>query len=346
MKPIKSSLTSINQKLVCLLGCLVIGACAAVPKLSKEEKQLIKEVLKAPVREVVLGETGRVQVPGHQIWFEHQRPSETSKGTIILIMGNGNDALTWPQNFITRFLDAGYGVVRFDHRETGLSTSEKKWKAKRAYSLNDMSEDVAAILDTLAIEKAHVVGVSMGGMIAQILTIEHPERVESLTAIMSSANVTDPELSPMSQEIFPAMISAVFKHGFFGNTKGQIKLQIVHRKILMGRATGQIDVRTMAETSLYNLKKRAGYNLLSARHHFKAIQMAEPRYEALSKSLVPILLIHGEEDPVMPISHSKKMASLLPDSDTLWVKNMGHDLPDAAVGTITDKMLSHFNSKR
>ncbi len=345
MKLFKCTIAPIIQRFVCLMTFLVISSCASVPKLAKEEKQIIKEVLKAPIREVVQGKTGMAQVAGHQIWFEHQQPKEESKGTIMLIMGNGNDALTWPQNFISSFLDSGYGVIRFDHRETGLSTSDKKWKAKRAYSLNDMSEDVIAILDTLAIQKAHIVGVSMGGMIAQILAIEHSERVETLTTIMSSADVSDPDLSPMSQEIFPAMISAVFKHGFFGNTKGQIKLQIVHRKILMGEATGQIDVRAMAKTSLYNLKKRKGYNLLSARHHFKAIQMAEPRYEALSKSLVPILLIHGEEDPVMPIAHSKKLASLLPGSDTLWVKNMGHDLPDAALGMITDKMLSHFNEK-
>ncbi len=345
MKLFTSTTKRFKKAFLFVTSCLVISSCASVPKLSKKEKQLIKEVLKVPIREAVLGETGIAKVAGHQIWFEHQKPTAVKKGTVMLIMGNGNDALTWPQNFISGFLEEGYSVIRFDHRETGFSTSEKKWKAKRAYSLNDMSEDVVVILDTLAIRKAHIVGVSMGGMIAQILAIEHPDRVASLTAVMSSADVTDPQLSPMSQEIFPAMISAVFKHGFFGSTKGQIKRQIVHRKILMGAATGQIDVRTMAETSLYNLKKREGYNLLSARHHFKAIQLAEPRYEALSQLSIPILLIHGEEDPAMPVAHSKKLACLLPDSDTLWVKNMGHDLPDAALDEITKKMLSLFTKK-
>ncbi|NHF60318.1 alpha/beta hydrolase [Flavobacteriaceae bacterium TP-CH-4] len=316
--------------------------CASVPKLSKENKRTINEVLKAPLPKIIQGETGFAQSTGHQIWFERQKPKDSIKGSVLLIMGNGNDALTWPQSFIYPLVQQGYEVIRFDHRGTGLSTSEKKWNRKNHYTLNDMADDAVAILDTLGLEKVHIVGVSMGGMIAQIIAIDHPERTVSLTSIMSSGDVMDPNLPPMSQEIFPKMVSTVLKHGLFGNKKGQIKRQIVHRRILMGAATGDIDVKTMAETALYNLKERNGYRIIAARHHYKAIQLAGPRYEALSKLTIPALVIHGVQDPVMPISHSKKLVCLLPDADSLWVKNMGHDIPEAAIGEITDAMVLHF----
>jgi proline iminopeptidase len=159
---------------------------------------------------------------------------------------------------------------------------------------------------------------------------------------MSSANVMDSELPPMSNAIVSKMVSAILKHGFFGNRKGQIKRQIIQKRILMGEATGEIDIRTMAETSAYNLKKRNGYNLMSARHHFEAIQNSKSRYEELRQLKIPTLVIHGEDDPVMPISHSKKMVRVIPEADSLWIKNMGHDLPDGALKEMTNEMILNF----
>ncbi len=327
--------------LIAAIG-LTFSGCGAVPKLSKEEKQIIKEVVKAPIPKIVTGEADFAVAQNHNIWFESIKPKGATKGSVILIMGNGNDALSWPPTFISNLIDAGYQVIRYDHRGTGLSTSKEKWKKKKAYSLNDMADDVIAILDKLQLQKAHIVGVSMGGMIAQIVAIENPTRTVSLTSIMSSADVMDSELPPMSNEIVSKMIGAILKHGFFGNKKGQIKRQIIQKRILMGEATGSIDIKTMAETSFYNLKKRDGYKLMSARHHFEAIQNSKSRYEALRQLEIPTLVIHGEEDPVMPISHGKKMVRAIPEADSLWVKDMGHDLPDAALKQMTDKMILNF----
>ncbi|MFK7814070.1 MAG: alpha/beta fold hydrolase [Maribacter sp.] len=342
MKALKKIFKITSISFLLLLVSLTLYACASVPKLSKEEKQIITEVVKAPIPEIIKGKTGITTSQGHNIWFESIPPKGISKGAVILIMGNGNDALTWPPNFISSLTGKGYQVIRFDHRGTGLSTSEEKWKKKKAYSLNDMADDVIAILDTLKIQKTHIVGASMGGMIAQIVAIENPNRTISLTSIMSSADVMDSELPPMSNEIVSQMVGAILKHGFFGSKKGQIKRQIIQKRILMGEATGEIDIRTMAETSLFNLKKRDGYKLMSARHHFEAIKNSKSRYEALGKLEIPTLVIHGEEDPVMPISHGKKMHSVMQNGDSLWIKNMGHDLPDMALKEMIDKMILNF----
>ena len=332
----------LGLSLLLILTCFIFYACASVPKLSKKEKKIIKEVVKAPIPEIIRGETGFAISGKHKIWFESIQPKGTSKGALILIMGNGNDALTWPSNFVTYIVKQGYQVIRFDHRGTGLSSSEEKWKKKNAYSLNNMANDVVAILDTLKLQKTHIVGASMGGMIAQIVAIENPERMATLTSIMSSADVMDSELSPMSNEIVPKMIGSIIKHGFFGSKNGQIKRQIVQKKILMGEATGEIAIKTMAETSLYNLKKRNGYKLMSARHHYEAILNSNSRFKALQKLSSPVLVIHGIEDPVMPIAHGKKMVRALSNADSLWVKNMGHDLPESAIKEIADKLISNF----
>lgn len=342
MKALKKALKTATMSFLLLLASLTLYACASVPKLSKEEKQIISEVVKTTIPEIIKGETGFATSQGHNIWFESINPKGVSKGSVILIMGNGNDALTWPPNFISPLVDAGYQVIRYDHRGTGMSISEEKWKKKNAYSLNDMAGDVIAILNTLKLQKAHITGISMGGMIAQIVAIENPKRTSSLTSIMSSANAMDSELPPMSNEIVSKMVSAILKHGLFGSKKGQIKRQIIQKRILMGEATGEIDTKTLAETSLYNLKKRDGYKLMSARHHFEAIQNSESRYESLGRLEIPTLVIHGEEDSVMPISHGKKMVRVISKADSLWVKNMGHDLPDEALKEITEKMILNF----
>lgn len=321
-------------------------SCASIPKLSKEDKKTIREVLKTPIPKIIKGETGFAQSNGHKIWYEKISPDVSIKGNILLIMGNGQDALSWPPYFISRFSEAGYQVIRFDHRSTGLSTSERKWKKKNPYDLTDMANDAIAVLNAAKIEKAHMVGVSMGGMIAQIVAIQHSEKTASLTSIMSSGDVMDSDLPPMSDEVLPKMISTVLKKGFLGNKKGQIKRQIIQKRILMAEATGDIDVKTIAEVAFYNLKERNGYNLMAARYHYAAILNSESRTKKLEELNVPTLIIHGEQDPVMPIAHGKKMANTIPNATGLWIENMGHDLPDSKIDEMTNKMVSHFEKAR
>lgn len=338
----KNLYTILKTTLLAFLTSSLALGCVSIPKLSKEAKQTINKVIKEPIPELIKGETGFAINDGNKIWYENIPADSRTKGTVLLIMGNGQDALSWPPEFISNFTKSGYQVIRYDHRGTGWSTYGQKWKKKNAYSLNDMAQDALVILDTLKIQKAHVVGVSMGGMIAQLIAIEHPERTETLTSIMSSGDVLDTKLSPMSNEVMPKIISTVLKHGFFGNAKGQIKRQIIQKRILMGKASGEIDVKNITQNSFYNLKKRKGYNLLTAKHHYIAIINTKPRYKALSRLTLPTLIIHGAEDPMMPIEHGEKLAATISNSKSLFVKNMGHDLPDSAIDEITDTIISNF----
>jgi len=288
---------------------------------------------------MVMGKTGFANSQDWEIWFH---PKDSEKGTVVLIMGAANDALSWPLDFISTFTDAGYRVIRYDHRGTGLTKTKEGWDRKNPYTLEDMAKDPIAILDTLSIQKAHFVGVSMGGMIAQLIAIEHPGRILSLTSIMSTGDILDSALPQTEPEILPEMISAVVKHGILGGKKEKIKLQLVHKKILMGEATGDIAVAPLAEAAFYNLKERNGYSFMAGRHHQKAIEASGSRYKALAELKIPVLMVHGEQDPVIPIAHGKKMASIIPDADSLWLENMGHDLPDALLDTIAARIILNF----
>lgn len=323
-----------------------IYTCASVPKVSKENKKTIKEVMRSPIPEIVKGKTGFANSQGWKVWYEDIRPKDSVQETVVLIMGAANDALSWPLNFISPFTDAGYRVIRYDHRGTGLTVSEKGWDKKNPYSLEDMAQDPIAILDTLGIQKAHFVGASMGGMIAQLIAIEHPDRTLSLTSIMSTGNILDSELPRTNPEILPKMISAVVKYGILGGKKGKIKLQLVHKKILMGEAAGDIAVKPIAEAAYYNLTKRNGYNFIAGRHHQKAIEASGSRYDALARLKIPVLIVHGMQDPVIPIAHGRKMVKTIPNADSLWLENMGHDLPDALLDTIADTVIENFSTPR
>ncbi|WP_276168540.1 alpha/beta fold hydrolase [Zobellia alginiliquefaciens] len=327
----------ISQFSVLAIVFFLFYACASVPKLSSETESMITEVMHEPIPEIVTGKTGYAISDGWKLWYESIPAKKNKKGTVILVMGAANDALSWPPSFITNFTDSGYEVVRFDHRGTGLT--ERLKKTDKDYTLAQMANDHITILDTLKVEKAHIVGVSMGGMIAQISAIENEDRFSSLTSIMSSADLFDSTLPMPSPDVLSQMISAVIKYGIFGGKKSQVKLQFVHKKILMGDATGDISIKPLAEAALYNLTKRDGYHYTAGRQHQKAIEAAKPRYGALSKLKLPVLVIHGKQDPVIPIEHGKKMASIIPEVDSLWIDNMGHDLPDAKIDLISTKIL-------
>ncbi|CAM3410082.1 alpha/beta fold hydrolase [Zobellia roscoffensis] len=323
---------------------LLFYACASVPKLSDKTELLIKTVMHEPVPEMITGKTGYVISDGWKVWYESIPSKAPKKGTVLLVMGAANDALSWPPSFISKFTDAGYEVIRYDHRGTGLT--ERLKNTDKEYTLNQMAHDPIAILNGLNIDKAHIIGVSMGGMISQIATIQNEKRFGSLTSIMSTGNLLDSSLPTPSPEILSKMISAVIKYGIIGGKKSQIKLQFVHKRILMGEATGDISSKPIAEAALYNLKKRNGYHFIAGKQHQQAIETAKSRYDALSKLKLPVLIIHGEQDPVIPIEHGKKLISLIPNVDSLWVDNMGHDLPDAKMGLISTKILETIEETR
>jgi len=322
------------KKIIKIIGIgilvLLVGAISYIfltaPKLPDDTNAIIKEVLSSPLPEFVKGQTGYILNNETEVWYESIVPPDTTKGVILLFMGISNDALGWPQTFIDKLIAAGYQVIRFDYRGTGFSSWVENWQEK-PYSLKDLAHDGKIILDELKIEKANLIGVSLGGMVAQEFAINFPERTNTLTSLMSSGNILDNELPPISNEIVFKLVKASIRYGLLSNEKNTIKLHLSARVILQGTAEYDIDIKGMSEQVLYNLRKRKGYNPNASQQHHEATYRSGARYEKLKELKMPVLIMHGLNDPFIPIEHSKKIASILPNAKTKWFENMGHDVP-------------------
>lgn len=312
------------------------------PVLSEKTVEIIEQVITNPLPELIRGEPGFARSQGLNIWYERIPPEGSFKGTVLLIMGISNDGLGWPESFIRSFVDSGYQVIRYDHRGTGMSDWVENWDPQNPYSLSDMADDAASVLNLSGTDPAHIIGISMGGMIAQQLAINHPEKVATLTSIMSSGFIEDPDLPPISSEVAWELIKVSLKYGLVGGEKNMIKLHLASRIILMGEASYDLKIKEIAQQVLYNIRVRNGYNHNVSRQHQAAVRQSGSRYQNLKTLDIPTLVVHGKSDPFIPIEHGIKCASVIPDAKSIWVDNMGHDLPEYLADTLTVKITAHL----
>lgn len=316
------------------------------PDLPPETDEIIDQVLESELPEIVKGNTGFAKNGDVSIWYESIDPADSIKGTILLIMGISGDGLFWPSHFIQSLVDAGYRVVRYDHRGTGMSDWMENWSKENSYTLDDMSDDSFAIMDDINVESAHVIGVSMGGMIAQTMAINNPERVLSLISIMSTGYIEDPELPGIDESFIFEFAKVSLKYILIGTETNIIKMLISVRLMLQTETGGDLDIKDNAERVLYNLRKRRGYNYNVSQQHLKAVSASGSRYDDLKNLRLPAMVIHGRADPMIPFVHGLKCAELIPDADTLWLEGMGHDITPKYSEKIVSKILIKYADLR
>ena len=329
--------------LILLIGLIVVIFFTG-PKLPANTDTIIENVINTELPEFVKGKSGYVISDDHKIWYESITPKDSNKGTILLFMGMGSDALMWPQTFIDKLVDSGYQVIRYDYRGAGQSDWVEDWRNK-PYSIADLSKDAETILDTLNVSKVHLVGLSMGGMVAQEFAIDNPDKTLTLTSIMSSGDIFGEELPKVSQSIVFDFTKIGIKYGIFQSEKNTIKMMLSAKMILRGDAQYDLDVKGLAEQVLYNLRKRKGFNPDASSQHDKAAKLWGSRYDELKDLKIPVLIIHGLNDPFVSIEHSKKLASVIPNSKTKWFNNMGHDLPPNLIDSITREIILNIEMK-
>lgn len=342
------------KKVLLILGLifllLLIGGMVflqtALPPLPDQTEQVIEQVIASELP-ALQGEEGYAMNGETRIWYESIPPhTDSSQGTILLIMGISNDALAWPGYFLDSLLERGYHLVRFDNRGTGLTDWEGNWTEDNPYTLEDMAQDGVAVLDELDIDKAHVIGVSLGGMIAQALTIQSPNRVLTLTSMLSSGNVMDSELPGMNMELIRDLILAQVKYGIISTESNQIKLQILARSLLQGEADTELDIKDVARNTLYNLRHRNGFNSQAFQQQSAATMASGSRYEALQQLETPTLIVHGTSDPLIHFAHGKKCYELIPGAQRLWLEGMGHDIPIAFTGKVIEAIDHHLSESQ
>jgi pimeloyl-ACP methyl ester carboxylesterase len=261
---------------------------------------------------------------------------------LLLVMGLGTQMIHWDDALCAQLVAAGHQVIRFDNRDVGGSTkidgdgmpnvlaamaaASRGAAVDAPYRLSDMAADAAGLLDALDIEAAHVVGASLGGMIAQTLALEHPGRVRTLTSIMSSTG--HPDLPTAT----PGAAAALFQPAP-PDREGNIE-----RAVRVFRAIGspgfpfdETRVRERAARGYDRCFHPAG-----VARQMLAIVASGSRRDALRQLRVPTLVVHGADDPLVPLACGLDTAESIPGAELLIVEGMGHDLPRAAWPRLVD----------
>ena len=314
----------------------------SLPDLPEGADKIINDVVNSDLPSLK-GEEGYAYNDKVKIWYESRMPKDSLKGTIMLIMGMSNDALSWPEYFIDPLVEAGFHVIRIDNRGTGLSDWEGDWSLLNSYTLDDMAKDAIAVLDTLNVEKIHVIGISLGGMIAQTIAINHPERVTTLTSIMSTGYYMDSELPATKPILVTDLFMANLRYGLIKTEANMIKLHLVGRELLKGDNEYDINVEEVAKAVLDNYRNRRGDNPLSFRQQSQAIIKSGSRYKGLSNLNIPTLIIHGIRDPMVPFEHGEKCYEVIPNARKLWIDGLGHDIPELYSEKIIVEILKLIN---
>lgn len=341
----------ISFAIVLLLLVLAVGIfLSGGPEFPDTTDDIIAQAIESGPPELVKGNTGYAKSGDLKIWYEVIQPPTSQfshpKGTILLIMGAGASSMFWSPDWLQALASEGYRVIRFDNRGTGLSDWVENWQEDQTYSLEDMANDALAVLDANGAKQVHIVGVSMGGMIAQRLAISHSDRVSSLVSMSTSAYLLDPALADHAGNFSLEMLRLTLKYALTGSESGMTKMWMGLVDIMRSDALQEQDVRNVAYLVLYEMRQRGGYNRQALPQHIAAIEVSGSRLDEMRNITCPVLVIHGEADDAVHIAHAKKYAPLIRNVKTLWLEREGHIFRESAMPAITDAMLKLFESAR
>jgi len=287
---------------------------------------------------------------GIQIEYEDEGPRDGQP--ILMVMGLGAQLVRWPQAMVDALVEHGYRVIRFDNRDVGLSTKFDDcgaphivWTAMQMqfgrvpavpYTLTDMAQDGVGLLDALGIDRAHVVGASMGGMIAQLIAARWPERVRTLTSIMSTTG------HPHCSRPTMRATALLLRH-----PKSDDIEAIVAHGTMAGRAVGgrfPIEDAIMADRlRAETLRNRCPTGFL---RQMAAIIADGDRTDRLRRITAPTLVIHGSDDPLVPVAGGRATAQAIHGARLLEIDGMGHTLPPELVDPIVAAIDDHIRHRR
>ncbi|MFX1515791.1 MAG: alpha/beta fold hydrolase [Promethearchaeota archaeon] len=294
--------------------------------------------------DTVQSEETTVKINGVEITYDTFGDPDASP--MLLIMGLSTQMIFWDEVFCKEIASRGYWVIRFDNRDVGLSTKfdeagipdlmemimkvQQGEEVEAPYKILDMTNDAKGLLDVLQIEAAHIVGASMGGMIAQTMAIHYPERVRTLTSIMSTTS--NPELPQPGPEAISILITPPPS-----DRAEYIEQSVESWRFLNGKLPFDEDL----------IRERSGrafdrsYYPPGAGRQLAAILASGSRKDELKNVKVPTLVIHGDADPLVPVEGGKETAEVIPGAKLLIIEGMGHSIPSVVAPKIIEAIINH-----
>ncbi|HMN45085.1 MAG TPA: alpha/beta hydrolase [Povalibacter sp.] len=288
------------------------------------------------------------QISVNGLAFEYESFGSASRPAVVLIMGLGAQLVRWPLPFCNKLVERGFRVIRFDNRDIGLSAKMDGapvpelativaarmagLPVRVPYTLDDMAADTVGLMDALQIEKAHIVGASMGGMIAQLVAADHASHVLSLTSIMSTTgNPALPPPTPAASAVLmarapnPSDLDAYLQHSL--NT-----LRVI------GSPGAPFDEAAARERLTTEVKRN--YNPAGFGRQLAAVTANGDRREKLRRIRTPTMVIHGTDDPLVPAAGGRDTAENIPGAELRIIPGMGHDLPPQYQDQIVDAIVA------
>lgn len=284
------------------------------------------------------------QTTANGVTLEYETYGNKSDPALLLVMGLGAQLTLWPIELVEALVARGLYVIRHDNRDIGLSTKftgagvpdiggvvmalMSGKQPEIPYTLSDMATDAIAVLDAEGIAQAHIVGASMGGMIAQLISVNHPQRVLTLTSIMSTTG--NPTLPPAKPEAMAALTAPIAPDADLETFQA--------RGSMVSTAIGSPGYPSDSERLAANLARdfARSFHPTGAARQMAAIIADGDRRARLAGVKVPTLVIHGADDPLVPLAGGEDTAAAIPGAELLVIPGMGHDLPVALVEQIAD----------
>lgn len=282
-------------------------------------------------------------VAANGITVEYERFGDEAAPPILLVMGLGGQLTLWPIELCEALVARGFHVIRYDNRDIGLSTkfdaagvpdimaltmkAMTGQKVETPYSLDDMAADAAGLLDALQIDRAHIVGASMGGMIAQLFAIHYPEKTLTLTSIMSSTG--NPQLPPAKPEAMAVLMNR--PQSADADTMVEYGVNAARTIGSPGYPQDEARLRTRVRADFERSFSPAG-----VARQMAAIIANGDRRERLKAIAAPTLVIHGADDPLVPLAAGEDTAASISGAELQVIPGMGHDLPLGLVEIIAD----------
>ncbi|QLH23787.1 alpha/beta fold hydrolase [Streptomyces sp. Rer75] len=278
--------------------------------------------------------------PGVRLWTEQRGDADAP--ALLLVMGAQAAGLGWPEPLVDALAEH-HRVIRYDHRDTGRST----WSYEQdPYRIADLAGDVVAVLDGLGVERAHLVGMSLGGILTQLVLADHPERVLSATLLGTVACSTTPYVAPdgtrvpveelpgVDPRILEEWARPVEDHGL----EAELDRRVRHWKLLNGDHI-PFDADWFRELERGIIEHTGRYDTSGA--HARADQSGLVRTDALAANEVPTLVLAPTAEPVFPLPHPQHLAQVIGGARLVEIPGMGHALPPAVLGPLADAILGH-----